>query len=303
MDHGELALEADVLVFVHRQHLSTTRSTAPQRSGNCHKNFNRISLDGVISGACYERINTYRRSPGPVSVTTNETAEAMQQMTRSRKLAAEFAGTMILLATVIGSGIMAEKLAGGNVAIALLGNTIPTGAILVVLITALGPVSGAHFNPAVTLGFVLRRDIENSTAVLYVIVQCLGGLAGMMLAHAMFELEIIQISAHARTGPAQWISETVATFGLVATIFLAIRWRAESVAWMVGLYITAAYWFTASTSFANPAVTIARGFTDTFSGIRPADIPIFVIVQCIGAVLATLACRWLVSTNGGSEDS
>lgn len=197
---------------------------------------------------------------------------------------------------------MAEKLAGGNVAVALLGNTIPTGAILVVLITALGPISGAHFNPAVTLGFMIRREIDGSTATQYVIAQCLGGLVGMMLAHAMFELDIFQISTHTRTGSAQWLSEVVATFGLLATIYLAIRWRAESVAWMVGLYITAAYWFTASTSFANPAVTIARGFTDTFSGIRPTDVPVFVIVQCIGAVLATLACRWLLDLDGASKD-
>ena len=228
-------------------------------------------------------------------------ADEKQQITRSRKLAAEFAGTAVLLATVVGSGIMAEKLAGGNIAIALLGNTIPTGAILVVLITALGPISGAHFNPAVTLAFLMRRDITIGAASQYVIVQCIGGVVGMLLAHGMFELDVFQLSTHVRTGPAQWLSETVATFGLVSTIFLAIRWRPDSVAWMVGLYITAAYWFTASTSFANPAVTIARGFTDTFSGIRPSDIPIFIIVQCVGAVLAAVACRWLLNGHEASQ--
>lgn len=216
----------------------------------------------------------------------------------ARKLAAEFGGTAILLATVVGSGIMADRLAGGNVAIALLGNTIPTGAILVVLITALGPVSGAHFNPAVTLAFLVRREISRSDALVYVLVQLAGGIGGMLLAHAMFEETLFQLSTTARIGPAQWLAEVVATFGLVGTIFAALRWRPDGVAWMVGLYITAAYWFTASTSFANPAVTLARAFTDTFSGIRPGDAPAFIVAQCIGAVLAAAALSWLLHPKG-----
>ncbi len=222
----------------------------------------------------------------------------MQDNDFSRRLAAEFGGTAMLLATVVGSGIMAERLAGGNVAIALLGNTIPTGAILVVLITALGPVSGAHFNPAVTLAFAIRREISVQASFAYLAMQVAGGLFGTWLAHGMFEETLFQFSTHARTGPAQWLSEITATFGLVATIFAALRWRPDGVAWMVGLYITAAYWFTASTSFANPAVTIARSFTDTFSGIAPSDAPGFIIAQCVGAVLATVALGWLLHPKG-----
>ncbi len=222
----------------------------------------------------------------------------MQENELSRRLAAEFGGTAILLATVVGSGIMAERLAGGNVAVALLGNTIPTGAILVVLITALGPVSGAHFNPAVTLAFLIRREIRTSAAIAYILLQILGGIFGTLVAHLMFEETVLQLSANVRTGPAQWLSEAVAAFGLVGTIFAALRWRPDAVAWMVGLYITAAYWFTASTSFANPAVTIARALTDTFSGIRPIDAPAFVVAQCVGAVLATLALGWLLHPKG-----
>lgn len=225
----------------------------------------------------------------------------MQENSLSRRLAAEFGGTALLLATVVGSGIMAERLAAGNVAVALLGNTIPTGAILVVLITALGPVSGAHFNPAVTLAFLIRREIRGSTASLYLLAQVVGGIIGTLAAHAMFEEAMWQLSDHTRTGPAQWLSEVVATFGLVGTIFAALRWRPDGVAWMVGLYITAAYWFTASTSFANPAVTLARALTDTFSGIRPIDAPAFIIAQCVGAVLATLALTWLLHPKGYPE--
>ena len=211
----------------------------------------------------------------------------------SRKLAAEFLGTLLLLATVVGSGIMAERLAGGNVAIALLGNTIPTGAILVVLIWIFGPISGAHFNPAVSLSFVLRRELAVGTAVLFVFAQCAGALSGVWLAHAMFELPVLQVSATARTGGAQWLAEAVATFGLVLTILGCLRWQTKVVAVAVGLYITAAYWFTASTSFANPAVTFGRSFTDTFSGIQPLDAPAFVIAQLLGAVLATVLGGWL----------
>jgi len=213
-----------------------------------------------------------------------------------RRLSAEAIGTALLLATVVGSGIMAERLAGGNVAIALLGNTIPTGAILVVLITALGPVSGAHFNPAVTLAFWIRKEIDASTALAYVLLQIIGGLAGVVVAHAMFEEPLLQMSTHVRTGPAQWLAEVVATFGLVATIFAGIRLKPDAVAWMVGLYITAAYWFTASTSFANPAVTVARSFTDTFSGIRPLDAPAFIAAQLIGAALAAVVLVWLLKS-------
>ena len=176
----------------------------------------------------------------------------------ARKLVAEFAGTMTLLATVIGSGIMAERLADGNMAIALLGNTIPTGAILFVLITILGPVSGAHFNPAVTLAFAIRREIGHRLAILFVMAQTIGGLCGAMLAHVMFEMPVLQLSQNIRTGPAQWASEFVATFGLLTVIFGGLRWRPDAIPTLVGLYITAAYWFTSSTSFTNPAVTVAR---------------------------------------------
>ena len=221
----------------------------------------------------------------------------MSGFSMSRRLSAETVGTAFLLATIIGSGIMAERLAGGNVAIALLGNTIPTGAILVVLITALGPVSGAHFNPAVTFAFLLRRQIEPPAALLYVIAQVFGGIIGMIVAHAMFDEPLWQLSRTVRVGPAQWLAEGVATFGLVATIFAALRFRSDAVAWMVGLYITAAYWFTASTSFANPAVTIARSFTDTFSGIRPVDAPGFLIAQLVGAGIAAIALAWLLKNS------
>ena len=219
----------------------------------------------------------------------------MSEFDLPRRLVAETLGTALLLATVVGSGIMAENLAGGNVAIALLGNTIPTGAILVVLITIFGPVSGAHFNPAVTLSFLIRREITVSAAVAYFAVQIIGGIIGTWSAHLMFAQEIFQLSSHVRTGGAQWFSEGVATFGLVATILGTLRWRPEAVAYMVGLYITAAYWFTASTSFANPAVTIARSLTDTFSGIYPAHAPGFILAQLVGALVATLTLGWLVS--------
>jgi glycerol uptake facilitator-like aquaporin len=210
-----------------------------------------------------------------------------------RALASEWLGTMFLLAAVIGSGIMAENLAAGNMAIALLGNTIPTGAILVVLITILGPISGAHLNPAVTIAFLLRGEIQPRLALAYVGVQIVGAVCGAILAHFMFELPLIQESAKLRTGMAQWGSEFVATFGLLATIFGTLRWRAKAVPMMVGLYITAAYWFTASTSFANPAVTIARSFTNTFSGIFPEHALGFIIAQLAAAVIGAYVLRWL----------
>ena len=210
----------------------------------------------------------------------------------SRRLFAEWFGPMILVATVVGSGIMAEQLAGGNVAIALLGNTIATGAILVVLITILGPLSGAHFNPAVSFAFALRGEITPKIAALYAIWQIIGGLCGTVLAHLMFEQTVWQTSAHMRSGMAQYGSEFVATFGLLAVIFGGICYRQTAVPWLVGLYITAAYWFTASTSFANPAVTIARSFTDSFSGIFPGDMPFFIIAQMLAAAATSLVFGW-----------
>ncbi|MEM7207773.1 MAG: MIP/aquaporin family protein [Pseudomonadota bacterium] len=214
---------------------------------------------------------------------------------RTQSYSAEFLGTAFLLATVIGSGIMAEDLAGGNVAIALLSNTIATGAILYVLITMLGPISGAHFNPAVTLVFALKKEISPADGVAYVLLQIAGGLLGMLLAHAMFELPLLQTSEKLRSGGAQWLAEGIATFGLVLTILATLRAKKDAVATAVALYITAAYWFTASTSFANPAVTVARSFTDTFSGIFPAHAPAFIVAQLIGAVLAMLLCGRLLA--------
>ena len=214
-------------------------------------------------------------------------------MDLSRRLFAEWFGTMMLVATVVGSGIMAERLAGGNVALALLGNTIATGAILVVLISILGPLSGAHFNPAVSFAFALRRSLVPRIALLYMVWQIAGGLCGTILAHLMFEEPLFQISVHLRSGLAQYASEFIATFGLLAVIFGGIRFTQTAIPWLVGLYITAAYWFTASTSFANPAVTIARSFTDSFSGISPTDMPFFIIAQLLGAAVASLICGWL----------
>ena len=215
-------------------------------------------------------------------------------MTLERRLMAEWLGTFSLLATVIGSGIMAERLSDGNVAIALLGNTIPTGAILVVLITIFGPISGAHFNPAVTLSFAMRREIEKRDAGLYVIAQVFGGIVGVLAAHVMFEHPLIDPSTTIRSGIGQWVGEFVATFGLVGTILACIKARPTAVPMVVGLYITAAYWFTSSTSFANPAVTIARGFSDTFAGIAPTDVAAFIAVQMVAAVLATWFFGWLL---------
>jgi len=212
----------------------------------------------------------------------------------SRKLFAEFLGTLFLLAVVVGSGIMAERLADGNDAVALLGNTIATGAILAVLITIFGPISGAHFNPAVTLAFAIRRDITIGDSTLYVAVQVAGGLCGTLIAHLMFDNPLYDPSMHARTGLGQWTGEFVATFGLVATILGCLKARPDAVPYAVGLFITAGYWFTSSTSFANPAVTIARGMTDTFSGIDPAHVPAFIAMQLIAAVAATLSFGWLL---------
>ena len=203
----------------------------------------------------------------------------------SQRLLAEALGTAILVATVVGSGIMAERLAGGNQAIALLGNTIPTGAILVVLITILGPVSGAHFNPAVTLVFAGRGEFPWREVAPYVFVQCLGGVCGTAIAHLMFDLAPLMIGTTTRSGPSQWFAEAVATFTLVLAILGGIRYAPQAIPWLVGLTITAAYWFTASTSFANPAVTLARGFTTTFGGIAINHVPAFVVAQLIGAAI------------------
>lgn len=215
-----------------------------------------------------------------------------------QKLTAEFVGTLFLLTTVVGSGIMAERLADGNVAIALLGNTLPTGAILVVLITMLGPISGAHFNPAVTLAFAMRREIATGNSLAYVAAQITGGIIGVWIAHLMFDESLLQFSLKARTGGSQWFAEGVATFGLVFTILATLKFRENAVAMAVGLYITAAYWFTASTSFANPAVTIARSLSDTFAGIRPEDVFAFVLAQLAGAVLAWALSRYLLGPGG-----
>jgi glycerol uptake facilitator-like aquaporin len=208
---------------------------------------------------------------------------------------AEWLGTAFLLATVVGSGIMAQRLAGGNVALALLGNTIPTGAILVVLILMFGPVSGAHFNPAVTLAFALRGEISWLDSAAYVVAQIAGGVVGVLIAHLMFELPVWQLSLNERAGAGQWLAEAVATFGLLATIFGVAARTPSAVPYAVGLYITAAYWFTASTSFANPAVTIARSLSDTFAGIAPHGVAAFIAAQLVGAALAIPLARWLWS--------
>src|SRR5712672_4641171 len=210
-----------------------------------------------------------------------------------RRLVAEALGTALLVATVVGSGIMAETLTK-DMAVALLGNSLPTGAILVVLITILGPISGAHFNPAVSLVFALKRELTARDTALYIGAQVLGGILGTMIAHGMFALPLLDASMKARTGGAQWFAEAVAAFGLVATILAGIRFQRAAVPWLVGLYITAAYWFTASTSFANPAVAIARSFTNTFSGIRPVDLPGFILAELCGAFVGMLLMNWLL---------
>jgi glycerol uptake facilitator-like aquaporin len=218
-----------------------------------------------------------------------------------RRLFAEALGTAILVATVVGSGIMAERLAGGNQAIALLGNTIPTGAILVVLISILGPVSGAHFNPAVSLVFAARGSLPWRECLPYIVVQCAGAVAGTALAHLMFELAPLTIGITARNGASQWLAEAVATFALLLAILGGIRYAPQAVPWLVGLTITSAYWFTSSTSFANPAVTLARGFTTSFSGIAAGDVPAFVIAQLAGAALAVLASLALFEETPGAK--
>jgi glycerol uptake facilitator-like aquaporin len=211
----------------------------------------------------------------------------------SRRLTAEALGTLLLVATVVGSGIMAERLAGGNVAIALLGNTIPTGAILVVLITLLGPISGAHFNPVVTGIFAADGSLKRSDALPYIAAQIMGGIAGTLLAHAMFGLPLLASGLAARTGAGQWIGEFTTTFTLLLVIIGGLRHSPQSIPLMVGLTITAAYWFTSSTSFANPAVTIARAFTPTFAGIAPGDVIAFIAAQIAGGISGAIAGKWL----------
>ena len=212
----------------------------------------------------------------------------------ARRVTAEFLGTLFLLATVVGSGIMGERLADGKVAIALLANTIATGAVLVALILAFGPISGAHLNPVVSLADAMEGGISWKETPAYIFAQVLGGISGAIIAHLMFGLPVVSLSHHARSGAAQMFSEFVATFGLLAVIWGCSRLRSNATAFAVGAYITAAYWFTASTSFANPAVTIARSLSDTFSGIRPADAPGFIVAQIAGGIAATLLFRWLI---------
>ena len=209
-----------------------------------------------------------------------------------RRAGAEAVGTGFLVAAVVGSGVMAERLTG-DPALMLLCNTLATGAMLVVLITALGPISGAHFNPAVTLVCALERRIRGRDAVLYIVAQIAGGIAGTIMAHLMFAMQPLQVGTIARAEPSLWLSEAVAAFGLVAVVLLDARFNRPALPWLVGLYIVAAYWFTASTSFANPAVTIARALTDSFSGIRPMDVPAFVGAQLVGALTAFVVVRGL----------
>jgi glycerol uptake facilitator-like aquaporin len=210
-----------------------------------------------------------------------------------QRAVAEAVGTAFLLAAVVGSGIMANRLSGGNAALALLCNTIPTGAILVVLILVFGPISGAHLNPAVSLACVLRGELTARTAVVFVAAQVLGAIGGVWLAHLMFDLPLWQVAGTARSGPGQWLAEAVATFGLMLTIFACGARTPSAVPYAVGLYITSAYWFTASTSFANPAVTIARSLSDTFAGIAPAGVPAFICAQLAGMLAAVALARWL----------
>jgi len=210
-----------------------------------------------------------------------------------QRVVAEFVGSAFLLATVIGSGVMAQRLSGGNDALALLCNTLPTGAILTVLILIFGPVSGAHFNPAVSVAFALRGDVSWPMVGTYVLAQLSGAFVGVWAAHLMFELPVWQFSTHIRTGSGQWLAEAVATFGLLLTILGCIARAPSTVAYAVGLYITAAYWFTASTSFANPAVTLARSLSDTFAGIAPAGVVAFILAQLAGMIAAVLLGRWL----------
>jgi glycerol uptake facilitator-like aquaporin len=225
----------------------------------------------------------------------------MTQFDLARRLAAEALGTFFLLAAIVGSGIMGEQLAGDNLAVVLIGNTLATAAALIVLIVLFAPVSGAHFNPAVTLAFLLRREITPGTAGVYIATQIVSGIAGVMAVHLMFDQALVQISPHVRYGAGQWLGEGIATFGLVMTILGAVRWRPSAVPYAVGLYIAAAMWFTSSTSFANPAVTIARVLTDSFSGIAPDSALPFIAAQLLGAALATAVMGWLLAPAAAAE--
>jgi glycerol uptake facilitator-like aquaporin len=219
----------------------------------------------------------------------------------ARRIFAEGLGTAFLLAAVVGSGIMAAKLSSGNGALALLCNTLPTGAILTVLIHTFGPISGAHFNPAVSVAFALRRELSWPNAATYIFAQIIGGVVGVWVAHLMFELPVLQVSMNARAGAGQWLAEFVATFGLLLTILGCVARTPAAVPYAVGLYITAAYWFTASTSFANPTVTIARSISDTFAGIAPAGAPAFIIAQFAGMLAAVALARWLWQASKAQE--
>ena len=230
------------------------------------------------------------------------TAALTYQPPLARRIVAEGLGSFFLFACVIGSGIMAERLSGGNDAVALLGNTLATGAILFVLITMLGPISGAHMNPAVSLVAASRRELSWPDAAAYIFAQLCFGILGAWAAHLMFDLPALQLSVKARTGLGQWIGEAIATFGLILTILGTVRFRPQSVPASVGLYLTAAYWFTSSTSFANPAITIARSLSDTFAGIAPRDVPLFIVAQLIGAAVAALLARWLFEESNKSRE-
>lgn len=221
-----------------------------------------------------------------------------ERFQQSQRLAAEALGTGLLVATVVGSGIMAETLSR-DVGVQLLGNTLPTGAILVVLITIFGPVSGAHFNPAVSVMFAAKGSLPRAELAGYVAAQIIGGMLGTVVAHLMFAMPIVEFSEKVRSGPAQWLAEAVATFGLVGVILGGLRFNGAAIAWLVGLYITAAYWFTASTSFANPAVTIARSLSNSFSGIRPWDVPEFVVAQLAGMAVGAFVFSWLFKSRRG----
>ena len=229
-------------------------------------------------------------------MTTSRTGVRPEHPPLARRVAAEGVGAFFLFACVIGSGIMAQHLSGGNDAVALLGNTIATGAILFVLITVLGPISGAHMNPAVSLVAAARGELRGVDAAAYVAAQLVFGIVGTWAAHLMFDLPTLQVSLRARTGFGQWTGEAIATFGLILTILGTVRFRPERVAAAGGLYITAAYWFTSSTSFANPAITVARSLSDTFAGIAPSDVPAFIAAQLFGAALAAWLARWLFAT-------
>ena len=213
----------------------------------------------------------------------------------THRAVAEFVGTAFLLMSVVGSGIMAENLSAGNNALALLCNTLPTGAMLVVLILIFGPISGAHFNPIVSLAFAIRGQLSSKELIIFVFAQIVGALIGVWIAHGMFDLPLIQASMKARTGSGQWLAETIATLGLIMTIFGCLKTRSQAIPFAVGLYIVAAYWFTASTSFANPAVTLARSLTNTFSGIAPNDVAGFIIAQLLGGILGVFFAKWLWS--------